>query len=492
MPATPARWVCLPAGSRTAGCPDLSLSRTEVEALVKPLDAAAAGGALMATRLPEGFPVGVSTSAYQIEGATEADGRGPSIWDTWAKVPGRMRDGETGDPASGHYARWREDVALLQQLGVRAYRFSIAWPRVQPAGRGKVNAPGLDFYDRLTDALCAAGILPIAPAYTRWDLPRALQDEGGAGRRATPPAASPITPPSPPPASATRIAFWATFSEPCSVHAVRPSDEAGTRRAGPDAAGGLSARPASRESRAWGSDAGRSWQVPGGCCRWAACAQPAAGAAGQRRCRRCAEAAARLLGTPWNRSFADPQILGWLPRRGWRSSVEALCVPGPAIWRSCAPPAAWIGVNHYSPVYARHAPDLPFACSFAEAPPGRHPYHPIHWRIEPDAFRAVLADTAARYRLPILVTENGGGAEEDGWQQPRGYRPHRLPCRLHRRHATGPRAAGADIRGYLAGGRCSATWNGRAGGVSASGWCALRPDSLERRPKGIASAGSLG
>src|SRR3954449_6617984 len=100
-----------------------------------------------------GFLFGASTASYQIEGAAHEDGRGPSIWDTFAHTPGRTRDGDTGDVACDHYHRWPEDVALLAELGVGAYRFSIAWPRIQPDGSGVVNAKGLDFYDRLVDEL---------------------------------------------------------------------------------------------------------------------------------------------------------------------------------------------------------------------------------------------------------------------------------------------------------------------------------------------------
>ena len=127
---------------------------------------------------PAGFQWGVATAAYQIEGAVAEDGRGESVWDTFCRLPGAVRDGHTGDVACDHYHRWPQDVALMADLGITAYRFSIAWPRVQPGGTGQANAAGLDFYDRLTDALLAAGITPV-PTLFHWDLPQPLEDAGG-------------------------------------------------------------------------------------------------------------------------------------------------------------------------------------------------------------------------------------------------------------------------------------------------------------------------
>ena len=132
----------------------------------------------LAGRFPPGFGWGFAASAYQIEGAATEDGKGPSIWDTFAAQPGRIVDGSTGEVACDHYHRYPEDVALLAGIGAKAYRFSIAWPRVQPDGTGPANEPGLDFYDRLVDALLAAGIQPLINLF-HWDLPQALQDQGG-------------------------------------------------------------------------------------------------------------------------------------------------------------------------------------------------------------------------------------------------------------------------------------------------------------------------
>jgi beta-glucosidase len=135
-------------------------------------------------RFPEEFVWGAATAAYQIEGAAREHGRGDSIWDTFARLPGNVRNGDTGDAAADHYHRWRDDVALMQRLGLGAYRFSIAWPRVQPDGRGAPNERGLDFYRALVDGLLEAGIEPFPTLY-HWDLPQPLEDAGGWAARET-------------------------------------------------------------------------------------------------------------------------------------------------------------------------------------------------------------------------------------------------------------------------------------------------------------------
>jgi beta-glucosidase len=127
---------------------------------------------------PNGFVWGAATAAYQIEGATKADGRGESIWDRFSHTPGRVANGDTGDNACEHYYRWREDLDVMSSLGLQGYRFSISWPRIQPDGRGPANRKGIDFYRRLSEGLLERGIAPLATLY-HWDLPQALQDEGG-------------------------------------------------------------------------------------------------------------------------------------------------------------------------------------------------------------------------------------------------------------------------------------------------------------------------
>jgi beta-glucosidase len=133
---------------------------------------------------PDGFLWGVATSAYQVEGSVTADGRGESIWDRFSHEPGRIEGGGTGDVACDHYRRWRDDVALTAELGVNAYRFSIAWPRLFPTGSGALERRGRDHYDRLIDVLLERGITPLVTLY-HWDLPQALQERGGWRSRET-------------------------------------------------------------------------------------------------------------------------------------------------------------------------------------------------------------------------------------------------------------------------------------------------------------------
>lgn len=135
-------------------------------------------------KYPSNFFWGAATASYQIEGATDEDGRSESIWDRFSVTPGKVYNGESGAIACDHYHRWAEDIGIMQKLGLQAYRFSIAWPRVIPSGRGEINPKGLDFYDRLVDKLLEAGIAPYATLY-HWDLPQTLQDAGGWANRET-------------------------------------------------------------------------------------------------------------------------------------------------------------------------------------------------------------------------------------------------------------------------------------------------------------------
>src|SRR5260370_36885055 len=153
----------------TTGSPLAGRAQDSAESRPKPVQRAT---------FPDGFSWGVATSAFQIEGAVKEDGLGGSIWDSYAHTPGKIRNGDNADVAIDHYHRYKDDVRLMQDMGVKAYRFSIAWPRIFPNGIGQPNAKGLDFYRRLLDALLEAGIEPFPTLY-HWDLPQALQDTGG-------------------------------------------------------------------------------------------------------------------------------------------------------------------------------------------------------------------------------------------------------------------------------------------------------------------------
>jgi beta-glucosidase len=170
-------------------------------------------------RFPDGFLWGAATAAYQIEGAANQDGKGPSIWDTFSHTPGKVYHGETGDVACDSYHRYPEDIALLKRLGVGAYRFSVSWPRILPKGRGDANSAGLDYYRGLVDALLEAGIAPVPTLY-HWDLPQVLQDEfgGWAGRniaQAFAEYATVVTE-----ALGDRVHRWITLNEPWVVSNV--------------------------------------------------------------------------------------------------------------------------------------------------------------------------------------------------------------------------------------------------------------------------------
>ncbi len=161
---------------------------------------------------PDGFKWGVATSSYQIEGAWQADGKGESIWDRFSHTPGKIEDASTGDVACDHYNLWPQDIALMKEIGIDTYRFSIAWPRILPSGRGEINQAGIDFYSRLVDALLENGIMPNATLY-HWDLPQALDDLGGWPDRMIVDAfveyADIMTK-----ALGDRVKMWATFNEP--------------------------------------------------------------------------------------------------------------------------------------------------------------------------------------------------------------------------------------------------------------------------------------
>ncbi|MGE0426205.1 MAG: GH1 family beta-glucosidase [Reyranellaceae bacterium] len=350
--------------------------------------------------LPPDFVWGVSTSSYQIEGAVAEDGRGQSVWDVFSHEPGRIANGDTGDVACDHYHRWREDIALMRDIGVGAYRFSIAWPRVLPQGTGALNEPGLAFYDRLVDGLLDAGIEPWICLY-HWDLPLALQGRGGWTNRDI---AAWFADYAAVVASrfGDRVRRFATFNEP-SVFTLFGYVFGWHPPATHEMADFYKAIHHVNLAHGSAIDALRAIAPKAllGCVHNVQPARPVSASLEDRE-------AAGKLDAIWNRAFPDPQMLGRYPD-SLASSIEPHQLPGDMA--RIQRPVDWFGLNHYSPIYASADPKAAHGFAWSDAPPEAL-RSPIGWQIDPPAFRDTLLGVHARYGLPVYVTENGAGTTE--------------------------------------------------------------------------------
>jgi beta-glucosidase len=396
----------------------------------------------MSTVFPSGFLWGAATAAYQIEGSPLAAGAGPSIWHRFSHTPGRIANGDTGDVACDHYHRWREDVALMRELGLGAYRFSIAWGRVLPAGTGRINQRGLDFYRRLADALREAGIAPVATLY-HWDLPAALDDRGGWLNRDAADwfaeyAAVCFR------ALDDRVELWATLNEPWVV-----TD--GGYLTGVLAPGHRSAFAAARAAhhllRAHAA-AVAAYRAEGkgriGVVVNLEPKQPASDRPEDR------DAAARA-DAYMNRHFLDPLLLGRYPEELAGIYGEAWSEVFDREAAALRVPLDWLGVNYYSRNVVRHQPDAwPLAAARVRQP--RSIYTATDWEVYPAGLEETLRWAAERYgAIPLYVTENGAAFYDppspiDG----RVDDPLRLAfLRDHLRAVARALAAGVDVRGYF-------------------------------------------
>ncbi|MEU5098456.1 GH1 family beta-glucosidase [Streptomyces sp. NPDC020996] len=402
--------------------------------------------------LPAGFRFGAATAAYQIEGAHDEDGRGPSVWDTFSHTPGRTLGGATGDTAADHYHRYREDVALLRDLGVDGYRFSISWPRLLPAGTGPANPKGLDFYDRLIDELLAAGIEPCVTLY-HWDLPQALEDRGGWRVRETAEAFAAYA------ALAAerygdRVRRWITLNEPyCSafVGHAEGRHAPGTR----EGAGALAAAHhllvghglAVRALRASGDhEVGITLNLD----RIHAASDRPEDLAALRRAE-----------TLHNDVWTEPLFAGRYPEH--ESETWAGQADGP--WRLpddlrlIGTPLDFVGLNYYRPICVAAAPHQ------ADDPAGRtavdigvaevDPYGTRHttmgWPVVPSAFTELLRDLHARHpRLPpVWITENGSAETDTVAPDGQVHDTDRIGYLADHLGAVADAvAAGVDVRGY--------------------------------------------
>ncbi|MFZ5774471.1 MAG: GH1 family beta-glucosidase [Thermodesulfobacteriota bacterium] len=390
--------------------------------------------------LPPDFLWGASTAAYQIEGAAAEDGRGASIWDIHCRMPGRVANGDTGDVACDHYHRYEEDIGLMREIGIKAYRFSISWPRVLPRGRGAVNEKGLDFYDRLIDGLLAAGIEPWLCLY-HWDLPQSLDDLGGWTSRdvagwfadyATIVARR----------YGDRVKRFATFNEPSvstffgyamNWNAPGASDRTAYLRAAHHLNLAHGRGVAALRAHVAGVKIGAIHNC-----------QPVFPENNSKAARH----AAALFDEHWNLIYADPQNLGHYPPHSW-PDFEPYVQAGDL--DTIHQPADWFGINHYGPIYAKADPASQLGFGWGASPPAEN--HPVvGWPIHPWAFRDELLRVSKRYGLPVYVTENGcGGRDRDSVdKQGRVIDPHRIAFLGEYTESMAEAIRrGADVRGYF-------------------------------------------
>jgi beta-glucosidase len=354
---------------------------------------------------PPNFIWGAATAAYQVEGAWNEDGKGPSIWDLWCRKEGAVFEGHSGDIACDHYHLWREDIGLMQQIGLQAYRFSLSWPRVLPAGRGAVNARGLDFYDRLVDGLLAAGIQPWATLF-HWDLPQELFLRGGW-----------MNPDIPQHFAAytevvvrklgDRVKHWMTLNEPqCFIgfglgtgtHAPGlRMDWPDVLRAGHHAL--LAHGRAVQVLRALGGPGTRIGWAPVGAASIPATESPADIAAAREHMFALTKKDA--FNNSW---WGDPVVLGHYPADGLALFGDAVPPHPDAEMAIIATPVDFYGFNTYKGTFVRAGADgRPEVVKY---PPGV-PMNAYHWAVTFDALYWAARFLHERYGKPLAVTENG-------------------------------------------------------------------------------------
>ncbi|GAA1830169.1 GH1 family beta-glucosidase [Luedemannella flava] len=403
---------------------------------------------------PDGFRWGAATAAYQIEGAAAEDGRTPSIWDTFSHTPGKVRDGDTGDVACDHYHRAAEDLALISGMGLGAYRFSVAWPRIQPGGRGPVNQAGLDFYRRLVDDLLARGIEPWITLY-HWDLPQELEDSGGWAARDTAyrfAEFSALTHE----ALGDRVHSWLTLNEPwCSAmlgygtgeHAPGHQDKIATLRAAHHLMLGHGLAIQAMRPQHAGNQLGITLNLHA--------FTPASDAPED------ADAVRRLDGIG-NRIFLDPLLRGEFPAdlRADLAPVSDLGHIQDGDLEIISAPIDLLGLNYYSRsaiAAAEGEPHDPASHSpWIGSERVRHisrglPVTDMGWEIDPDGLRQQLLDVhAVAGDLPLYVTENGAAYPDkpgpDGVDDPE--RVAYLDAHLRACHSA--ISAGVPLKGYFA------------------------------------------
>jgi beta-glucosidase len=398
-------------------------------------------------RFPKGFHWGAATAAYQIEGAWDADGKGESVWDRFAHTSGRVRNGDTGDVACDSYHRWREDVALLREMNLTSYRFSISWPRILPQGSGAPNARGLDYYGRLVDALLAAGIRPFPTLY-HWDLPQAVEDRGGWPNRDTAARFSDYAH-AVARALGDRVGQWMIFNEPSifttmgylvGIHAPGRREPEAWLRAGHVV--NLAQGEAFRAMRAE-----RPGLAIGTAFNMSAC-EPAGDSEADRE---AAERWHRLL----NLWYLEPALRGRYPEAfPGGLPLDRMGVREGDLERVRAP-LDFLGINLYTRTLVRAHPNDPLGVGAQAVGPvggSEGPRTDFGWEVWPRALRDVVVRITRDYGRPAIeITENGcsyadGPGPDGAIRDPRRIDYHRGYLEALAQAID----AGADVRGYHA------------------------------------------
>ncbi len=349
-----------------------------------------------ARAFPADFVWGASTASYQIEGAASEDGRGQSIWDVFSHTPGRVKNGDTGDVACDQYHRWREDLGLVADGGFKAYRFSTAWPRIMPAGAGAVEPRGLDFYDRLVDGVIARGVTPYLCLY-HWDLPQALQDDGGWVERDT---AEKFADYARVVARrlGDRVKHWAMFNEP-NVHALFGYG-VGSHAPGVSGLPNLLAAIHHQnlaQGRALQALRAERADFKLGTVLSLQPAHPSSDSDADHR-------AAALFAAYWNDAFLEPLMEGRYPDVIAERFAPLIAAGDLAAIKHNVD---FLGVNYYAPAYIADAPGSLFGAWFGGVPAGTR-FTAMNWPIMPDGLYEQLMSLHGRYPdLDIYITENG-------------------------------------------------------------------------------------
>ncbi len=412
---------------------------------------------------PEDFLWGSATASYQIEGAYDEDGRTFSIWDTFSRTPGKVLNGDTGDVADDHYHRWPEDVGLIKQLGLDAYRFSVAWPRVQPGGSGAFNPAGIAFYDRLVDALLEAGVQPVTTLY-HWDLPQELEDTGGWVNRETAlrfaDYAEHVAG-----ALGDRISVWTTLNEPwCSAFLGYASGAHAPGRTEP-----ASALAAAHHLNLAHGLAARAVRAVLGEATQVSVTLNLHVTRPENPDSADDVDAVRQIDAVGNRVFLGPMLDGAYPEDllADTAHVTDWSFVQDGDTATAAVPLSVLGINYYSTSkarrYAGHGERLradghgdsdasPWVgADSVEFVPVPGPYTAMGWNIDPSGMSELLTTIGTRYPgLPLMVTENGAAFDDEVSPDGRVHDADRISYLHGHIDAVGAaREAGIDVRGYF-------------------------------------------